>query len=272
MEFSVLNDNILYEDEDIIVLNKPAGWVVNRAATYTDVTIQDWMETKLKGSTLKVKSGGGVTQDEDNEYGTPEEIFALRTGIVHRLDKDTSGTLLLAKNPVALAELMRQFRERETEKAYVALVHGKLIPSSGTIRLPMDRSFTERKKFSIQPGGRMSETEYKLLEHYPGLPKGISPKKGKSYQGFSLVELTPKTGRTHQIRVHMSAIKHPLVGDSMYAGKKRIALDNEWCPRQFLHAKKLCFTHPTSQERVCFESPLASDLSQVLESLQPLVE
>jgi 23S rRNA-/tRNA-specific pseudouridylate synthase len=96
----------------------------------------------------------------------------------------------------------------------------------------------------------------------------MSPKKGKSYQGFSLLQLRPKTGRTHQIRVHMSAMKHPLVGDETYAGKKRIRLDTEWCKRQFLHAQKLCLTHPRSKERLCFEAPLASDLNMVLEKLQ----
>lgn len=268
-----LDEHLLFEDQDLIVLDKPAGIVVNRSHTTAETTVQDWVEEKLQ-----LKAGGSNIQDKkkpddtsgSKEYGTPEEVFKERQGIVHRLDKDTSGILLLAKNPKTLIELMRQFRDRETEKQYIALVHGKLIPSEGIIRLPMDRSETDRFKFAVQVGGRMSETEYKMKEYFPGLPKGIHQKKGSSYQGFSLVELVPKTGRTHQIRVHMSAIKHPLVGDSVYAGRKRIALDKEWCPRHFLHAKKLCFTHPSTRERLCFESPLPLDLKNVLSKIEPV--
>ncbi|PWU23086.1 hypothetical protein C5B42_04140 [Candidatus Cerribacteria bacterium 'Amazon FNV 2010 28 9'] len=272
MNAQELESAILFEDDYILVLNKPAGWVVNRANTYTELTVQEWMEERLgvreQGIGNKERTNE-LTSQRETPYGTPEEIFTQRGGIVHRLDKDTSGVLLLAKTPDVLVELLRQFRERETQKEYIALVHGKLVPSFGSIRLPMDRSSEDRKKFAIDPNGRMSETEYKLIEFFPGLPRGISQKKGKSYQGFSLTRLHPKTGRTHQIRVHMAAIKHPLVGDGVYAGKKRIVLDKEWCPRQFLHAAKLVFTHPINKERVCFEAPLAKDLQIVLEKLHP---
>jgi RluA family pseudouridine synthase len=283
---------ILFEDDDLLIINKPAGVVVNRSHTYSEPTIQDWMADRL-GLTPQAsgqpKTPGTQTfplidrdhsfmtdqpgyqasremkEEGSDAYGTPEEIFAERLGMVHRLDKDTSGVMILAKNPTTLMELLRQFKQREVEKTYLALVHGKLVPSEGTIRLPMGRSSEDRKKFSVSVDGKMSETHFQVIEHYPGLPKLIAPKKGKSYQGFSLVELTPKTGRTHQIRVHMSAIKHPLVGDSGYAGKKRITLDKEWCPRQFLHAKKLCVTHPTTKERLCVDAPLAPDLQAALD-------
>jgi 23S rRNA pseudouridine1911/1915/1917 synthase len=271
MQLSDLDSHILFEDDAVIVLDKPAGWVVNRSHTYTEPTVQEWMEGKLANVKKIIPGREPVKPEADDEesiYGTPEEIFARRSGVVHRLDKDTSGILLLAKTPQVLVELMRQFKERETEKTYVALVHGKLVPSEGIIRLPMDRSSSDHMKFAIQADGRMSETQYKVLEHFPGLPKGMHARKGKSYQGFTLVELTPKTGRTHQIRVHMSAIKHPLVSDALYAGKKIVALDLEWCPRQFLHAKKLCFTHPVSKERVCFESPLPQDLRSIIDHFQ----
>ncbi len=267
MELSSLNNNILFEDQDILVLDKPEGWVVNRSQTQTDPTIQDWMEERLKDVIAKLKSSNRVVVEVDPEaesYGTPEEIFIQRGGVAHRLDKETSGVLILAKNPMALAELMRQFRERLTSKTYVALVHGKVVPNEGIINLPMDRSETDRQKFAVMASGRASETQYKVIAHYPGLPKGMHQKKGKSYQGFSLLELIPKTGRTHQIRVHMSAIKHPLVGDSVYAGRKRIVLDQEWCPRHFLHAKRLCVLHPGTGKEMCFESQLPKDLELAL--------
>lgn len=263
-----LQDCILFEDNDIIVLNKPAGWVVNRSNTYNEPTVQDWVEERLNLQTSKSKIQSNEEGKEHSTvsfpYGNSEEIFRERSGIVHRLDKETSGVLLIAKNPTTLVELLRQFRERETKKTYVSLVHGKLIPSEGVIRLPMGRSSADRKKFAVDIDGKMSETAYTVLQFFPNLPKGISQKKGKSYQGFSLIELRPKTGRTHQIRVHMAAIHHPLVGDLTYAGKKRAVVDQEWCPRQFLHAKELCFTHPTSGEHVCFSAPLPVDLQGVL--------
>lgn len=275
MELTELDSHIIFEDDAVLVLDKPAGWVVNRSYTYAEPTVQEWMEKRLSANSKiqtcltgrQVPSFKALATDDQSqeiEFGTPEEIFSKRSGVVHRLDKDTSGVLLLAKTPKALAELMRQFKSRETEKTYLALVHGKVVPQEGIIRLPMDRHPIERTKFSIQASGRMSETQYKVMEYLPGLPGGMHARKGKSYQGFTLVELTPKTGRTHQIRVHMSAIKHPLVSDTLYSGKKILALDLEWCPRQFLHAKKLCFNHPVSQERLCFESPLPSDLQAIL--------
>jgi 23S rRNA pseudouridine1911/1915/1917 synthase len=260
MDFSALEQSIIFEDDSLILINKPAGWVVNRADTYDGPTVQEWAEQKFDIAHFSFSK----KDDAEGEYGSPREIFTKRGGIVHRLDKDTSGILLLAKNPDTLIELLRQFREREVEKTYIALVHGKLSPNEGTIRLPMDRSRDDRKKFAISADGRLSETQYKVVELFPGLPKGISPKKGKSYQGFTLVELKPKTGRTHQIRVHMSALKHPIVGDQTYAGKKRIVIDAEWCPRQFLHAKEIIFTHPLTKKQLTFEAPLAEDLTAAL--------
>ncbi len=267
MELTELDHHILFEDQDLIVLDKPAGWVVNRSQTTKESTIQDWMEARLKEYKSKRQTPALKENTQKSEYGTPEEIFGERGGIVHRLDKDTSGILLLAKNPSTLMELMRQFRERETSKQYIALLHGKLTPNEGIINLPMDRSDSDKLKFVVSPGGKESETQYKVLHHFPGLPKGMHQKKGKSYQGFTLVELVPKTGRTHQIRVHMSAIKHPLVGDRVYAGKKRVILDSEWCPRLFLHAFRLAFTHPSTGKKVVFESRLSADLVAVLASL-----
>ncbi len=265
MELTELDSVIVFEDEYLVAINKPAGWVVNRSDTYKENTVQDWMEQRVHSEGKKEATV--VREEKDFPFGTPEEIYKDRGGIVHRLDKDTSGILLLAKTPDVLMNLLEQFRERTIAKTYVALVHGKMAPSEGVIRLPMARSESDRKKFEIAADGRVSETTYTVIEHFPGLPKGIYEKKGKPYQGFSLLELQPKTGRTHQIRVHLSALKHPVVGDHAYAGKKRIVIDEEWCPRQFLHAKEIQFVHPVTNKKVHMEAPLPEDLQGALEKL-----
>lgn len=260
MDFKELEQSILFEDDALVVLNKPAGWVVNRADSYTDLTIQDWMEKKYSVLSFQFSE----KDKEEGLYGSQKNIFLERGGVAHRLDKDTSGLLILAKTPTVLIEMMRQFREREVSKTYVALVHGKLAPDTGIIRLPMSRSDHDYTKFTVDADGRLSETHYQVLQHFPGLPKGMSEKKGKSYQGFTYLQLMPKTGRTHQIRVHMAALKHPIVGDATYAGRKRIVLDKEWCPRQFLHAKTLEFVHPITKVMMQLEAPLAPDLQATL--------
>lgn len=250
---------ILFEDDCVMVVNKPPGIVVNRAETVREPTMQDWMEAQPWYRKW----------DDDKHHYAEEaiEIYTSRSGMVHRLDKDTSGVMVFAKDPDALLELMRQFRERETEKTYLALVHGKFSVQEGVIRLPLSRSSGDRERFSVDPDGKESETAYEILEFFPHAPTFLGQKKTKSYQGFSLVRLYPKTGRTHQIRVHMAFLKHPLVGDLRYVGRKRARVDGEWCSRQFLHAEKLCFINPKSKERVCYTSDLAEDLQKILDIL-----
>ena len=250
MDFSL---PILFEDDSVLVINKPPGVIVNRAESVKETTLQDWMEAQSWYGNWNVSYG-----DED------VALYRSRSGVVHRLDKDTSGVMVLAKNPASLIELMRQFRDRETQKTYLALVHGKFSTQSGTVNLPLGRSIGNRERFTVDPEGRESETEYTVLEFFPHAPANLGQKKTKSYQGFSLVELKPKTGRTHQIRVHMAYIKHPLVGDVKYVGRKRSRMDGEWCSRQFLHAKQLCFSHPITKERQCIEAKLPEDLEKVL--------
>ena len=253
MEHISQNIPILFEDSQILVMNKPPGLVINRAESVKEPTLQDWMEAQ---------SWYG---NWDTSYGDEDvALYRSRSGVAHRLDKDTSGVMVLAKNPASLIELMRQFRDRETQKTYCALVHGKFSTQSGTVNLPLARNVGNRERFTVDPEGRESETEYKVLDFFPHAPAYLGQKKTMSYQGFSLVELKPKTGRTHQIRVHMAYIKHPLVGDLKYVGRKRSRVDGEWCPRQFLHAKQLCFTHPVTKERHCIEAKLPEDLEKVL--------
>src|SRR5258705_10852534 len=178
------NIAILFEDDDMIVVDKPAGITVNRAeTTKNEITVQDWAAEKIGTSEHEIKI------NKDVEYD-PVQEFINRGGVVHRLDKETSGVLLLAKNPDAFVELQRQFKEREVKKVYQALAHGK-VPQEGEINVPVGRLPWSRKQFGILPGGRESKTLYKVLQLYQN---------PKDKEILSLVELYPQSGRTHQIR------------------------------------------------------------------------
>ena len=273
---------ILFEDDDLVVLDKSAGWVVNAADSTQAPAIQDWFSQNYP--TVQNKNWETlVPQDFSAEFGSPDEVFSDRRGMVHRLDKDTSGVLLLAKNPGSLVNLLAQFRLRQVQKKYVCLVHGGFKLNQGEIVAPLGRSRKDRQKFAVDISGRPAVTLYSVLEFFTHL-RGVTnaaetavPLVGKEIltplrkertvylQGFSLVECTPKTGRTHQIRVHLAHIHHPLVGDITYCGSKRAKLDPLWCPRQFLHATELKFKHPRTNEELVIQSPLPTDLKKVLE-------
>jgi len=231
---NLLTPKITFEDKFILVINKPAGMVVNRAKTTKEKTIQDWVENYLK-----IKNRG----------------IGDRAGIVHRLDKETSGLLLVAKTPKAFENLQKQFKERNVEKQYLALVHGKVEPKQGTIEAPITRSPFDRKKFGVFLGGRPAKTKYKVKKYV---------------NSYSLLELTPETGRTHQIRVHLKYLGHSVVADEKYAGRKTARKDRQWCPRQFLHASYLAFIHPQTKKRVKFTSPLPPELKKAIDKCSPL--
>lgn len=278
--------NILYEDQDILVLNKTAGVVVNQAQTNKGLSIQEWfVQQGLAKLLSKANWQALVPANFDANYGTPEETFNRRQGLVHRLDKNTSGALLLAKNPGALVNLLSQFKQRLTQKIYHCLVHGKPQVPEGFINAPLARSSKDRKKFAVVAGGRTASTHYQLIKEYrsekliqhlikqgfknSGLSsqekKLLEAKNLRMYQsGFALIACQPKTGRTHQIRVHMKHLGHALVGDSTYTGKKRAKTDAIWCPRQFLHAMSLEFSHPRTGKKTIIKAPLALDLQAVL--------
>jgi 23S rRNA pseudouridine1911/1915/1917 synthase len=226
--------NILYEDDFLLVLEKPAGLVVNRSESVKQKTLQDLLEEKysFKG----------------------KDVFFRRSGIVHRLDKDTSGVMVAAKKKEAFLNLQAQFKKRKVLKNYICLVHGKLEPKLGNINLPLARNPENRKKFTVRLGGRKALTFYKRLKFF-------------SAEKLSLVEIELKTGRTHQIRVHLSYLGYPLVSDLIYLGEKRLKKDLLWCSRLFLHAKKLGFNHPKTGEFKEFESKLSKDLQLVLNKL-----
>jgi 23S rRNA pseudouridine1911/1915/1917 synthase len=243
--------HIIFEDAVLIVLSKPSGITVNRSdTTKQEMTVQDWIEEKFKIA--------AIPKVVHNEEGW-ESDFYNRSGIVHRIDKETSGILLVAKTQGAFDNLQKQFKERVVEKSYLALVHGKMIPPEGEISVPVGRLEYNRKRFGIVAGGRDSTTFYKTITNY------IVP---KTKEILSLLELSPKTGRTHQIRVHVKYLNHPIVSDELYGGRKTSRNDRKLLPRLFLHAAKISFLHPTTNKKVEFESSLPNELQTFLDGLQ----
>jgi 23S rRNA pseudouridine1911/1915/1917 synthase len=244
-----MNDiKILYEDSDILVIDKPAGVIVNKAdTTKGEFTVQDFLEEQFKANQA------WLSADKSSD-------FYLRAGIVHRIDKETSGILLVAKNLAGFIKLQSEFKERQVEKTYVALAHGKVEPQEGEISVPVGRLPWNRKRFGVLAGGKEAVTKYKVL----AIKYLVN---GKQREPLTLLELNPKTGRTHQIRVHLKYINHPIFGDEFYAGRKTSRDDRKILPRFFLHAKKIIFLHPATGKRVEFESPLPQELQTVLDSL-----
>jgi 23S rRNA pseudouridine1911/1915/1917 synthase len=244
---------IVYADNLILVLDKPAGWVVNRAESAKGPIVQDWVSDNLKFEIRNLK----LDRETD---------FFKRSGIVHRLDKDTSGLLLVAKMPDAFEYLTGQFAQRQVKKRYTALVHGRT-DTEGVVEAPVGRLPWNRERFGVFPGGRDARTEYRVVGYYEmggALPAGGQEK----WDRFSLLEVIPMTGRTHQIRVHLKSIGHPIVADQFYAGRKTAREDLKWCPRLFLHAGYLGFLHPVSGKWVEFTSALPGDLVNALKSVK----
>lgn len=235
---------VIDEDEQILVICKPAGLVVQQAETVEGETLQDWMRERYREGWEKFMEA----KDEVVEY------FVERKGLVHRLDKETSGVMVLAKGPAVFADLILQFKEREVEKKYLGLTHGLWKSKEGTIRLPIGRTRYDRKKMGVKLHGRKSETSYKVLKEYKDwhFPEEVDD---SFYQGFSLVEFRPKTGRTHQLRVHAKHLGHGVVGDYVYLGGKRRKEDRKWAETTMLHAKEIEFTHPETKKRARYECP-----------------
>ena len=231
---------ILYEDDILLAVDKPAGMVVNDAANVSDTTLAQIMAHRLKIDTK----------------GDKNDSFACRAGIVHRLDKQTSGIVLVAKNPVAFAALQNQFLVRSVEKEYIALVHGQLTPLQGVIRAPIGRLPWKRTHFGVIPEGRPAHTTYSVEQLY--LLKG---------QIYTLICLIPHTGRTNKLRGHSAWIGHSIVSDPLYCGRKTLVLDLAFCSRMFLHARKIGFQHPHLQKRLIIESKLPDDLQKVITQL-----
>ena len=245
--------SIIFENDDMFVVNKPYGMVVNRADTTRHmVTLQDWIEEKFKTSP---KGTSYFVAANDSKLKVEEESdFYKRAGIVHRIDKETSGALLIAKNEEAFAALQLQFKEKTVDKMYVALCHGAVTPLEGTIDVPVGRLPWNRKKFGVIAEGRQSVTKYRVEKTF------VSPQK----ETLSLVYAYPQTGRTHQIRVHMRYLNYPIFGDLLYAGRKNARRDRMYLERHFLHAAKISFTNPRDKKRITVEAPLPSELVDFL--------
>ncbi|MFI5395660.1 MAG: RluA family pseudouridine synthase [Candidatus Binatia bacterium] len=215
--------DVLYEDEQLLVINKPPGMVVHPApgnwhGTLVSALLHHW-------------------------HGPRPGLDPFRPGIVHRLDKDTSGVLIIAKDPATLTALGNQFRRREVEKRYLAWVWGRVRSHSGTITAPIGRNPTHRTRMAVRRGGREAVTAFEVVERCDDV---------------TLLRLFPRTGRTHQIRVHLSSIGHPIVGDAAY-GRTRSRAGKILIERQALHAEQIAFCHPGTGERVRFTAPLPSD-------------
>ena len=249
----ITEPKIIFEDEELLVLDKPAGWIVNRSdATKGAKTVQEWVEDYLR------LSKGEKAPFDTSDTFPAFDAFNARAGIVHRLDKETSGILLVAKTPDAFVNLQSQFKERKVQKTYIALAHGKIEPTEGEINVAVGRLPWNRKRFGVLSGGREAITQYKSLR---SLQSTINN------EPLTLVELYPKSGRTHQIRVHLQYIKRPIFSDPLYAGRKTSRDDRKLLNRVFLHAAKISFLHPRSGETLRFESLLPEDLNSFLKTL-----
>jgi 23S rRNA pseudouridine1911/1915/1917 synthase len=225
---------VIFEDDDIIVIDKPVGVAVHPSPGWTGATVVQ----SLAASGHRISTSGA----------------AERQGVVHRLDAGTSGVMVVAKSEQAYSALKSAFKERTVDKVYHALVQGHPDPSRGTVDAPIDRHPTSDWRFAIIAGGKPSITHYEVLEAFPGA---------------SLVRVELETGRTHQIRVHMSALHHPCVGDLTYGADPTFA-DRLGLERQWLHAVELGFSHPRSGEHVRFQSSYPSDLQGALDHLRAI--
>ncbi|MBL8675750.1 MAG: RluA family pseudouridine synthase [Rhodospirillales bacterium] len=240
---------VLHEDDDLIVIDKPAGMVVHPAPGHDSGTLVNALLAHCGASLSGI---GGVR----------------RPGIVHRLDKDTSGVMVAAKNDRAHHALSRQFADHSIERAYGALVHGSPMPPAGLIETQIGRSPTDRQRMAVlKAGGRHAATRFKVLESFAG-PRGTAI--------ASLVHCELLTGRTHQVRVHLAHLGHPVVGDPVYArgrGARTTALPDvaRAFPRQALHARRLAFDHPRTRERLTFDSNFPNDISELIRALRALV-
>ena len=221
--------NIIYEDDDILIINKEKGMVVHPGAGNPDGTLVNAIMAKCKDSLSGI--GGKI-----------------RPGVVHRIDKDTSGLVIIAKNDKTHIDISEQIKNREVEKTYLALVRGNIKENEAVINMPIGRSTKDRKKMAVEKKGKEAITEFKVLE---------------KYDGFTYIEVKIKTGRTHQIRVHMAEIGYPIVGDEVYSnGRNPFNVKG-----QMLHAAKLGFIHPSTKEKVVFEAPLPEYFQNVLGNL-----
>lgn len=224
--------NILYEDEYFLVLDKPHGIVVNLSETTKAETLQNFLQSYLSTQLSLVPEA-----ERDSE-------FYMRSGIVHRLDKDTSGVLVVAKNENVFKNLQKQFKKHTVEKEYVAIVIGELKDKLIEINAPIKRNPEHRFRYAVVKEGKDAVTRVEALEVRDGLSK---------------VRVFPKTGRTHQIRVHMAALGHPVVGDPIYCTKKQLEFWQPYYSRLMLHARHISFVNPITHDPISFSSEVPTE-------------
>lgn len=244
--------DIVFEDEHLAVINKPAGMVVHPGAGIESGTLANAISHHFG---LGILDFGSRSDEEQSKI----QNLKSKIGLVHRLDKDTSGLIVVAKDEQTAEELSRQFHDREVEKTYVALVHGHISEPSGTIDRPIARDRWHRTKMTVAANGRNALTLWKVRERF---------------EKFTLLEVDIKTGRTHQIRVHLASINHPVVGDATYNEGRDKSIANievkkavAGLGRFFLHAEQLSFIHPRTNERMDFAQPMPKELNDFLDLL-----
>lgn len=253
--------SIVYQDKYLLVIDKPSGLIVNKAESVSGTTLQDLLSAYLNLPVGDLGIGG-------------------RAGIVHRLDRETSGLIICAKTQKAFENLQKQFKERQVEKEYLALCHGRL-EKAGVISGQLGRHPKNLGKFAVLSVGREAETKYQTLKHLRMRDKEIERLVEnlhaknldyyKQFAHFSYLHIFPKTGRTHQIRVHLKSLQRPLVSDRLYLGKRLYQFDILWCPRLFLHAARLKFSHPVLRKTLELTSDLPNDLEKALNKLEEVV-
>lgn len=224
----------IYEDENMLLVNKPSGLVVNRSNTSVGKTLQDALDEEYF-----------LKMSEDKKT---DEEFASRSGIVHRLDKDTSGILLAAKNLEAFNFLQEQFKERNVYKEYTAVVHGRVEEEAAEIEAPLARNPNSPLKYAVVSSGKPALTKFEKIKDLE-----------IAGQSYTLLKIIPKTGRTHQIRVHLSAIGHPIAGDVIYCARNLLEMDFKPFGRLMLHSRLLGFLNPKTQKFQRFEAPLPKE-------------
>jgi len=220
--------SIVYEDDDVLVIDKPTGLTVHPAPGHSEHTLVNAILAHCPALSIN---------------------GSIRPGIVHRLDKDTSGVMMIAKNDAAQRDLSSQIKERTVLKQYTVLVHGRVTPDKGVIEAPMGRDPSNRKRMAVVDSGREARTRYSVIKYF---------------KGYTLLEVTLDTGRTHQIRVHLSALGFPVVGDGVYGKKSDIAA------RQFVHAARLGFNLPSNGKWAEFTAPLPHDLEEAVKRVSKL--
>ncbi len=223
-----MEPQVVFEDQFLLVLNKPSGLVTLNVSSFSGLTLQTWLNKKFEISSWQLGENTAAKR---------------RSGIAHRLDKDTWGLLLIAKSAWVFNHLQSQFKRREVKKIYLALVRGRL-KGKGEIVAPIGRSPSDRTQFSVVPGGKSARTIFKVKKHYQIQDRT-----------YSLVEVELKTGRTHQIRVHFKYLGHPLFGDPIYGKNEGV---------MFLIAKKISFNHPAKNKKMSFKIKLPGQLQKIL--------